>query len=60
MIEKKEISFYHTMGSPRILLILVHLFYLKLKRKLVIFFILFRQSLIRTKKSSFIQINHLD
>ena len=48
-------SFDHTIESHRLLLILVPSFHLR--REIGIFFL---KSLIRTKKSSFIQINHLD
>lgn len=49
--------FYHTIGSHRLLLILVRSFHLRLRREIGIFFL---KSLIRTKKLSFIQINHFD
>lgn len=48
-------SFYHTIESHRLLLILVRSFHLRCE--IGIFFL---KSLIRTKKSSFIQINHFD
>ena len=54
-------SFGHTIGSHRLVLILVRPFDLKLKSNQMgnwIFLVL--KSLLKTTKSSFIQINHFD